>query len=172
MKRKAKKKQKSKNTPKTDIFIPNFTLIFTAIFFLMGALNTYFYKDLTKYCVAKSTGVVSFRGHGRKELGGNHDMTTGKKYAEVVFHNDTAFTNRHIYAPVYVGDKGDEVTIHYNPDHPDEYYIDAVADYYKDAMLLIYSLCGICFAASVFFAIYYNIPQKPQNSKHKSRTKK
>lgn len=166
-----KRKRKTKKEKK-EIFIPNFTLILTVIFLLLSAIGMSQYKNTIKYCTEKATGIVTCRGFGRKDIGGNHNLSTGKKYAEILLYDDSKLAGKHIYAPVYVGDKGDEVSIHYNADNPDEYYIDAVADYYKQGSVLVCSFGAFFFAASVFFAIYYNLPRKPQNDERKGKSKK
>ena len=103
-----KRKRKTKKEKK-EIFIPNFTLILTVIFLLLGAIGMSQYKNTIKYCTAKATGIVTCRGFGRKDIGGNHNLSTGKKYAEILLYDDSKLAGKHIYAPVYVGDKGDTI---------------------------------------------------------------
>ena len=157
-----------KDTKKKEgIFIPNFTLFLALIFFLTGALSAHFYRAMVKKCSAVTTGIITDEGRSSP----SYDDVSGKylsphngyvAWERIDVKTDGTFQRDHLLGPPYVGRLGDEVTICYDPDDPDEYYFAGCYHTSKALAQLLFVFCGLMIISSLFLFIYYN---KPSSSK-------
>lgn len=170
------KKTSNKKSDETEFFIPRFTIAFALIFFLIGAIEHYCYKDVLKQCTAEVSGVVAeeHTGHVKaadpvadKYLSRSHGRH--KYWNTIKVNTDSRFVYDTLRADGYTGRKGDTVIIHYDPHDPDEYYINDYVNEYRTVAILFYILGGINIVLSVYLTIHYNKPSSPQKGKAKKK---
>lgn len=184
-KSKNRKKRSGKN--KEEIFVPVLSLVFAAIFFILGACSWYYDKIMTEQCTAEITGVVVRHGEGRLS---NVDPVAGKYapsqvikigrkrvywrdkirrkrvyWREIKVETDGKFRHKTLYAATNAGNEGDEVIIRYDPDDPDEYYIESSFKEEKGVMVFFFVVCGSMIVLSIYLFIHYNIPQPSDKKK-------
>lgn len=179
MGKRSKAKRSEKKSDDEEFFIPRLTIAFALIFFLIGAIMHYGYKEDLKHCTAEVSGVVAEERSGRfKDTDPVTDKYLSRKYQYkrkgrhwniIKVNTDSRFVYDTLRADGYTGRKGDKVIIHYDPDDPEEYYINDLVNEYRSVAILFYALGGINIALSVYLTIYYNIPQKEKKQKPKAK---
>lgn len=166
MGKRSKAKRSEKKSDDEEFFIPRLTIAFALIFFLIGAIMHYGYKEDLKHCTAEVSGVVAEERSGRfKDTDPVTDKYLSRKYQYkrkgrhwniIKVNTDSRFVYDTLRADGYTGRKGDKVIIHYDPDDPEEYYINDLVNEYRSVAILFYALGGINIALSVYLTIHYN----------------
>ena len=179
-KRKAAKNSKKRSgNNKEEIFVPVLSLVFAGIFFILGACSWYYDKIMTEQCTAEITGVVVRHGEGRLS---NVDPVAGKYapsqvikigrkrvyWREIKVETDGKFRHKTLYAATNAGNEGDEVIIRYDPDDPDEYYIESSFKEEKGVMVFFFVVCGSLVVLSIYLFIHYNKPKPSGKNKRKA----
>ena len=77
-----------------------------------------------------------------------------------------------LYAQRSYGSEGDRLTIHYNSDNPDEYYIGDSKDQYGFAVAIFFLVIGGLFLVlSIFLMVYYTVKGDETEKRRKSRVR-
>jgi hypothetical protein len=158
----------SKNTnKKAKLCCVILTLIMFVVFLIAGIWQGNIYSNLKHNCTSEIWGTVVHKGYGR--ILGISDAEsrylTDKRWIQIEVDADEAFEIKNIYANLGSEKVDDEVTVYYNPQNPDEYYIGGRIDYYRKAEIFAYSASGLMALLSVFLII---ITFKPQKSRKKT----
>lgn len=171
MEKNSKAKKTDKQTDEKEFFIPRLTIGFALIFFLIGGIVHYCYRNTLEHCTAEVYGTVVYVGRGSIKYSDpvEDKYCYSKRWVKISVDTDSRFTYLHLHANREGKKEGDRVVIHYDPEKPEKYYIDDYADRYMQTAKLFYILCGINIVLSVFLTIYYNIPQKEKKQKPKAK---
>ena len=155
-------KKKKENKNKEEILIPNFTLLLTLIFFLLGAFPMFSYWNRVKKCTVEIRGVVVDERISSKKIPDTSDPKNrylwGRAYSDIKVDTDGIFKYDHLYAGAGVGKTGDTIIIRYDPDDPDEYYFVGYYSNGRTFATFTWGVSGSMIILSLFFFVYYNMP--------------
>ena len=137
-------------------------LVFTAalLFFAAGSWQGRIYNDLKTNCTAAVTGEVVNKTQSRRrtEDFGKPEKRylTGKHWIHIKVNVDGIFKLGDIYADPQGEEINDEISIRYDPDKPEQYYIGERINNYKTAEKFAYgaSVLMAALAAFLFFRFY------------------
>ena len=153
--------RKSNNRPeKKGTALIVFMVIFALIIVFIGFIELMYYKELKNDYSASTTGIVDYEGTGetyKEDTVEGKYLSTGKSrkhYNKIVVKTDGRFNIETLYTGQGYGDEGDELVIYYNPEDPDEYYIDDYPGEVLGTAVLMFSLGGILIALAVFLGIF------------------
>ena len=181
MKNNSRKKtnNKVKNNEKKLEF-PTLTIILMILFGIPGFISYYSASSTLKSCTGVTTGIVE-----RVELKNyyDYDRSVESKYVGngkgerhqimICVDTDKRFKFETLYASVAYGNEGDKLTIHYNPDDPDEYYIGDIKKlgvFWATAVLL--SLSGLMLILSAYLTYSFNTEKENDEEKEKEKVRK
>ena len=172
---------KNDKSSKKEFFFPTFFVILMFILGILGLICFYGTKETIKSCTNEVKGIVDHEGYGflkekRHSVAGKYLNTgkNGKYWIEIYVNTDGIFTYEILYAGRSYGSEGDRLTIHYNPDNPDEYYIGDCKTLNQYGTAIFFQiLSGIMLLISIITMIYYNVKEeKTENEKEKRREEK
>ena len=169
-----------KRNNKGEIFFPTFSVILMLLFGIPGLLAMHSVHKTVKDCTGEVTGFVDCERDGSR--GEILDTVEGKYvevgkdgryWIEIVVNTDGIFPYKKLYADRAYGSEGDRITIYYNPENTDEYYI---RDYkllngYGIAVVCL-AISGIMLGLSVFLMIYYSVKKEDTEEENKKDEKK
>ncbi len=158
-------KRKMKRKMKSKIFCVMLLMVAAAGFFAVGKWQRNVYDQLIKNCTSVLKGrVVYDKGVGRREdpFAAENKYVVGKYWKQIEVETDGTFRHKNIYATRYVGHKGDESLIYYDPNDPDDYYVNNGVEYYKDTAVAAYAGCGIMLVLACVLAVVVCVQYKLQ----------
>ena len=152
-------KSTNKKEKNREIYIPTLTIILMLLFGIPGLIALHSYRTTLRDCSSEVTGFIEdeHRGNGGSimlTVEGKYVDSKATRYLSIIVNTDDRFQHECVY--VDFGNVGDKVTIHYNPNDPDDYYIDDRINSFDVAVVLLV-IGGAMFALSVFLMIYYTI---------------
>ena len=153
------------NKKKRELYIPTFSIILMLLFGVPGLFALYSYHTTLRDCSSEVTGIIedehSGNGGSRKQsVEGKYLNMDAYQHVSIIVNTDDKFLHTYLYASKSFGNVGDKVVIHYNPDDPDEYYIDDYI-YTFDVAVVLLVIGGAMLALSIFLMIYYTIKGEP-----------
>jgi len=152
-------KSTNKKKKNREIYIPTLTIILMLLFGIPGLIALHSYRTTLRDCSSEVTGFIEdeHRGNGGSimhTVEGKYVDSKATRYLSIIVNTDDRFQHECVY--VDFGNVGDKVTIHYNPNDSDDYYIDDCINSFDVAVVLLV-IGGAMFALSVFLMIYYTI---------------
>ena len=156
---------KKPNKKKRELYIPTFSIILMLLFGVPGLFALYSYRSTLRDCSSEVTGIIedehSGNGGSKKQsVEGKYLNMDAHQHVSIIVNTDDKFLHTYIYASKSFGNVGDKVVIHYNPNDPDEYYIDDYIYAFDVAMVLLV-IGGAMLVLSIFLMIYYTIKGEP-----------
>ncbi len=160
-------------TRKREITIPALTLTAVLILCIIGSAELYFYRSAKDRCTCVITGTVTNSGIRHiynKYDPGETKCQTGRSWIHIDIQPNGEFKRGGIYANRYDHQKGDTVTIFYNPDDPDDYYVESYLEHiYKDTAIFCFAFGGIVFVIALLIFIIFNRKPRPEKQTDKKR---
>ena len=158
------KNSKTSKKVKRKIYFPTFTLLIALIFGFIACLELRFYKQLKNDYTAEIIGFVDREGEGllrgKKQTTEGRYLGTGKSgryWVEIKVNTDDKFKINTLYAGRGYGREGDKLVIHYNPENPEDYYIEGYLEETKYTVITLFVIAGIPLALSIFLMIFYTV---------------
>lgn len=146
---------------------------FAVIFVLIGFVQLDKYKTLKGKYTAQVTGTVIYEGFGKgRNKTGNTDpkktkYVTSKYWRQIKVESDGVFTLNEVYDNRGAEKKGDKISIYYEPDNPDNYYIGDYANKAKDTAIAIFVATGVMILLYAFIMIKSGNYYKKQAQKNR-----
>lgn len=136
---------------KAKIFCCILILTASAVFVLLGLREMSVYTELINKCTSEVTGTVVYEGKDWRAHNGSvsfsygpeYKYVNGKRYRQIEVKTDGVFNFENIYCRPGVEKKGDNITIHYDPDDPENYYISDWASDHKATGIVAFAGAGI-----------------------------
>lgn len=162
------------NKKKRELYIPTFTIILMLLFGVPGLFALYSYRSTLRDCSSEVTGIIDDEynnngGDKKYSVEGKYLNSDGHQHVSIIVNTDDKFLHKYLYASKSFGNVGDKVVIHYNPDNPDEYYIDDYIYAFDVAMVLLV-IGGAMLVLSIFLMIYYTIKGEPDEKTNSEET--
>lgn len=147
------------------------TFLAALIFAVIGIIEIRIYRTTKADCTAATEGAVVFEGNSRQR---NLDpvesryLTSKKAWRQIEIETESAFRHKRLYADASVGQKGDRVIIHFDPDDPDTYYLNDGVNHYRTTAVIGFAAGGLMLCLTVFL-IYLIVrpPKKEPNTKRR-----
>ena len=113
------------------------------------------YRSLKDKCTSYVTGTVVYEGTGRIDDTDKPEnkYASGEYWRQIQVETDGVFELDNIYAKRGAEKKGDSITIHYDPNDPDNYYIGDGADDYKTTAVIIFAADGFLILLTIFIMV-------------------
>lgn len=130
---------------KAKIFCVVLVLAATVVFIAAGIWQLNIYRELKDRCTSEVTGTVVYEGYGRMDNtdAPENKYVSGKYWRQIDIEPGSGFELSTVYAERGAEKPGDSITIHFDPDDPDNYYLGDKADYYKTVAYVIFVVSGI-----------------------------
>lgn len=126
---------------KAKTFCLILVIITSLICIIAGCWKLHDYKKLKTGCTSEAAGLVIHEGYWRinKYHTPETKYTSGKYWRQIEVETDGNFKLKNIYARRGKEKKGDSITIHYDPDDPDTYYIGDTIEEYRTIAYILFS---------------------------------
>lgn len=130
-------------------------IIFSVICLLIGFAKLSVYRSLKDKCTSEVTGTVVYEGTGRIDDTDRPEnkYVSGEYWRQIEVETDGKFELKNIYARRGAEKKNDKITIHYDPNDPDNYYIGDGADDNKTTAVIIFAADGILILFTIFITV-------------------
>lgn len=140
---------------KAKLFCWILVIAFSVICILIGLWEMSVYRSLKDKCTSYVTGTVVYEGTGRIDDTDKPEnkYASGEYWRQIQVETDGVFELDNIYAKRGAEKKGDSITIHYDPNDPDNYYIGDGADDYKTTAVIIFAADGFLILLTIFIMV-------------------
>lgn len=171
-------KKSAKPSKKKGVTLLTIMVIFALMIALIGVVELMSYKEIKKDCSATTTGIVDYEGTGdthKEDTVEGKYLSTGKYkkyYNKIIVKTDGRFNIETLYTGQGYGDEGDELVIYYNPDDPDEYYIDDYPSTIMGTAVTMFVLGGIMLALAVILKIFVDKKEDTEAEKERKKAEK
>ena len=153
---------------KAKIFCWILVITVSVICLLIGFVEMSVYTELKDKCSSEVTGTVIYEGTGRiyDTDKAENKYVSGKYFRQIEVETDGKFKLKNIYAKRGAEKKGDNITIHYDPNDPDTYYIGDNVGNYKSTAIFSFAASGILPVFLIFIMLksdkYYKLLAQKQ----------